>query len=66
MFTVNLFNLTGMIRSVVILNSAMPAAVNSSLLATKYHNEGDLVSGVVFVTTVASLAVIPFLLHMLS
>ncbi|MFC1934662.1 AEC family transporter [Chloroflexota bacterium] len=64
--TVNLFNLTGILRAVVILDSAMPAAVNSSILATKYENEADLVSSVVFVTTIASLVVIPFLLHVLS
>ncbi len=63
---VNLFNLTGVFRSVVILVSAMPAAANSSLLATKYNNEAELVSSVVFVTTIASLAVIPFLLNGLT
>lgn len=63
---VNLFNLTGILRSVVILDSAMPAAVNSSILATKYKNEADLVSSVVLVTTIASLVVIPFLLRVLS
>jgi hypothetical protein len=63
---VNLFNLTGVLRAVVILDSAMPAAVNASLLATKYNNEADLVSSVVFITTIASLIVIPFLLHMLA
>ncbi len=63
--TVNLFNLTGVLRSVVILDSAMPAAVNSSILATKYKNEADLVSSVVLVTTIASLIVIPFLLQVL-
>lgn len=63
---VNLFNLTGVFRSVVILVSAMPAAANASLLATKYNNEAELVSSVVFVTTIASLAVIPFLLNVLT
>ncbi|MBI2329056.1 MAG: AEC family transporter [Chloroflexi bacterium] len=66
LFTVNLFGLTGVLRSVVILDSAMPAAVNASLLATKYKNEADLVSSVVFITTIASLVIIPFLLHVLS
>ena len=66
LLTVNIFHLTGVLRSVVILNSAMPAAVNSSILAIKYKNEADLVSSVVFVTTIVSLAVIPFLLYLLS
>ena len=64
--TVNLFNLSGVHRSVVILISAMPAAANSSILATKYNNEADLVSSVVLITTTVSLVVIPFLLYMLS
>jgi predicted permease len=63
---VNLFNLTGVLRSVVILDSAMPAAVNGSILATKYDSEADLVASVVFVTTIASLFIIPFLLNILS
>jgi len=62
---VYLFDITGVFRAVVILVSAMPAAANASLLATKYNNEAELVSSVVFVTTIASLAVIPFVLSIL-
>ena len=61
-----IFDLTGILRAVVILNSAMPAAVNAAIIATKYDNESELVSSVVFLTTVASLAVIPFLLSFLT
>jgi predicted permease len=63
---VSLFDLTGVLRAVVILDSAMPAAVNASIIATKYDNEAELVSSVVFVTTIASLVVIPFLLNFLA
>jgi len=63
---VNLFHLTGILRAVVILDSAMPAAVNTAMLATKYKNEAELVSSVVFVTTIASLIIIPFLLSVLG
>ncbi len=63
---VELFGLTGVLRAIVILNSAMPAAVNSTIIATKYENEAELVSSVVFVTTLASLAVIPFLINLLT
>jgi predicted permease len=44
----------------------MPAAVNAAVIATKYENESDMVSSVVFVTTVISLVSIPFLLGMIS
>lgn len=62
----NLFHLTGILKAVVILDSAMPAAANSAMLATKYKNEAELVSSVVFVTTIASLVIIPFLLSILK
>lgn len=63
---VNLFHLTGVLKAVVILDSAMPAAANTSMLTTRYDNEAELVSSVVFVTTVASLVIIPVLLHILG
>ena len=56
-------DLTGVPRTVAIVVSAMPAATAMSLLSAKYNNEPELVSSVVFVTTVASLGVIPLLLH---
>jgi malate permease and related proteins len=61
-----IFNLTGIPRSVVILMSSMPAAVNTYLLAAKYKNEAELVASVVLVTTVASLLLIPALLYILG
>lgn len=63
---VKIVGLDGILKSVVILDSAMPAAVMASVLATKYDNEADLVSSVVFVTTVISLITIPLLLMILS
>jgi len=66
LLVVNLFDITGVFRSVVILISAMPAAAMSSLLAIKYNNEADLVSSMVFLTTIAGILIIPFLLSMLA
>ena len=63
---VNVLNITGIFRSVVILDSAMPAAAASSILATKYDNEAEMVSSVVFLTTVISLVSISFLLYWLG
>jgi malate permease and related proteins len=62
---VNLFNITGIFRSVVIIMSAMPAAVNTYTITAKYRNEQELVASVIMVTTLASLVLIPFLLHVL-
>ncbi len=66
LLAVNLFHLTGVLRAVVILDAAMPAAANTAMMATKYKNEAELVSSVVFVTTIASLIIIPLLLAMLA
>ncbi len=66
LLAVQLFHLEGILKAVVILDSAMPAAVNAAVIAAKYDNESDMVSSVVFVTTVISLVSIPFLLGMLS
>jgi predicted permease len=66
LLAVNLFHITGIPRSVVILMSAMPAAVNTYTLAAKYKNEPELVASVVMVTTVASVVLIPVLLHLLG
>jgi malate permease and related proteins len=63
---VYLFQITGLARAVVVLMSAMPAAVNTYTVAAKYKNEADLVASVVMVTTIASLVLIPFLLHILG
>lgn len=63
---VYLLDITGIARSVVILMSAMPAAVNTYTIAAKYKNEPDLVASVVMVTTIASLLIIPVLLRVLG
>ena len=63
---VDFLNITGIFRTVVILDSVMPAAVMASVLAAKYDSEADLVASVVFTTTVMSLVIIPFLLHVLA
>jgi predicted permease len=63
---VHVLDITGVFRSVVILDAAMPAAATAALLAAKYRNEAEMVSSVVFLTTLVSLASIPLLLHWLS
>jgi hypothetical protein len=66
LLVVELLDITGVFRSVVVLDAAMPAAATTALLAARYNNEAELVSSVVLVTTVASLVVIPFLLAVLG
>jgi malate permease and related proteins len=66
LLVVYLFDITGITRSVVVLMSAMPSAVNTYTIAAKYKNEPELVASVVMVTTVISLVLIPFLLYWLG
>jgi predicted permease len=63
---VHIFDITGLARQVVVLMSAMPAAVNTYTIATKYKNEEDLVASIVVVTTVISIILIPLLLRLLG
>jgi predicted permease len=61
-----LMALAGVSRSVVLFESAMPAAVFVSVLAVKYKNEEEMVSSVVLLTTLMAIPVIPALLYFLT
>lgn len=56
-----LLGLTGVARSVLILNGAMPTAVVCYLLAERYDRDSDDVAGVVLVSTLAAALLLPFL-----
>jgi malate permease and related proteins len=58
--------LSGLSRTIVLFEAAMPSAVFVSLLATKYKNEAELVSSVVLTTTLMSIGAIPALLYYLT
>ncbi len=60
-----LLGITGVARSVVVFEAAMPSAVMVAIMATKYKNEAELVSSVVLTTTLASIVAIPVLLYYL-
>jgi predicted permease len=66
LLVVSALHVSGVFRSVVILDAAMPAAAASAILAAKYQNEAETVSSVVFLTTLVSLVSIPLLLRMLG
>ncbi len=57
-----LFGLEGVARGVLILQSAMPAAIFNYMLAMQFDNEPGNVAGVVFISTVISFLTMPFLL----
>jgi len=66
LFAVWLFGFTGIPRAVVLFEAAMPSAVFTSVLASRYQNEAELVSSVVLATTLMGLAVIPALVYCLT
>ena len=57
-----LFGLQGVARGVIILQGTMPAAVFNYLFAARYNRAPDDVAGIVLVSTLLSLLVLPFLI----
>ena len=57
-----LMGLTGVSRSVVLLQSAMPIAVFNYLLALRYNRQPEEVAAMVLVSTLIAFAGLPFLL----
>jgi predicted permease len=60
--TVELLGLEGLIRQVLLLQGAMPAAIFSYLLAARYQRHPEDVAGIVLVSTVISLVTVPLLI----
>ncbi len=60
-----LFGLEGIARGVLILESAMPAAVLNYLLAERYGRDPEQVASLVVVSTVIAFALLPLLLAFL-
>jgi predicted permease len=59
---VELFDLTGVLRGVIIIEASMPAAVFNFLLAARYDRHPDDVAGAILVSTVLSFLTLPVLL----
>ncbi len=57
-----LFDLTGTVRGVVIIESAMPVAVFNFLLAARYDRHPDDVAGAILVSTILSFLSMPALI----
>lgn len=61
-----LLGMTGLPRTIVLFEAAMPSAVFASVLATKYNNQPELVASIVLATTLMAVGVIPALLYYLT
>jgi predicted permease len=62
----NSLGLTGMDLKILILQSAMPTAVNTVILVTEFGGSAALMARTVVVTTLASFLTIPFFLWLLK
>jgi predicted permease len=60
------FGITGVARQGVILETAMPAAIMSTLIATEFDVEPNFVTAVVFITTLLSPLTLTILLSYLG
>jgi len=56
-----LFGLEGVARGVIILQGTMPAAVFNYLFAERYNRAPDDIAGIVLISTLISMLVLPFL-----
>ncbi len=61
-----LLGMTGVPRAVVLFQAAMPSAVATAVLCSKYDNQAELVSSIVLTTTIMAVGVIPALLYYLT
>jgi malate permease and related proteins len=62
LFVTHLFDLEGVVRGVIVLECAMPAAVFNYALAMRYNNNPVEVAGLVVTSTLFAFATLPFLL----
>jgi hypothetical protein len=60
---VKVFNITGLMKSVIVLSSSMPTALNSLLLSEEFQKDADLAASAVAITTLASLITIPLVIR---
>ncbi|MBU0627763.1 MAG: AEC family transporter [Nanoarchaeota archaeon] len=62
---IKIFSITGLVKNIILLQSAMPSAVMSMILTTKYNKDSELVASIVFLSTVLSILSIPLILWFL-
>ena len=63
---IKIFSITGLVKNIIILQAAMPSAVMSMILCHKYKRDANLVSSVIFISTLLSIITIPLILWFLS
>ncbi|MEN6519938.1 MAG: AEC family transporter [Armatimonadota bacterium] len=61
-----LVGIDGVVRNVTVLESSMPAAVMTGVIAGRYNTNGAFVSAAIFLMTLASIITIPVILMLLG
>lgn len=61
-----LFGVKGLLRSVLIVQSSMPSAINALILSMHFRRNPELAATVVFLTTVLSLGTVTVIVSLLS
>lgn len=64
-YLVSAFGVSGLIHKSTVLESGMPTAVMCGVVATKFGKSGTFVAGIIFVSTLLSIASIPVTLLLL-
>lgn len=59
-----LFGLDGIVAQALFISSAMPTAVNSSIIAEEYDNSPDIASRIVLLTTILSSITVTFVIFL--
>ncbi|MGB3367563.1 MAG: AEC family transporter, partial [Acidaminobacteraceae bacterium] len=65
LFVLKAFGLEGYMVSIPVLLTAMPAAANTSILASRYGGDVKLASKAAFVSTLLSILTIPIILNLI-
>ena len=61
-FVASIFDLTGVARGVLIIETVVPVAVFNYLLAVKHNRDASEISGMILVTHLAALIYLPLVL----
>jgi len=65
-FTLTTIGISGITLVIPVVITAMPAAANSAILASRYQSDFKLASKLIFITTLFSILTIPFVIGLVS
>jgi len=63
---IKVFDISGLVKNIILLEAAMPSAVMTMILTAKYKRDSSLVASIVLITTVLGILTIPLILLFIS